>query len=392
MFKPFKALLGLLVAVNIASFAAALDFTGAQWIWIPGRAADGITYPPGNATFRRDYYPEAGKTPLSANILITTDDAYTLYVNGYEIGTGVDFTKAQRYCVPLVPDCNVFAVEGQNYQYTGSNVGNAAGVLSAIEIRFTDGFTETIVTDGEWHGVSGVPAGFEQVAFDDSAWPAAFVEGPYPTTAPWNAPQNAITIPPATQNPGPSLPSASWIWTNEVDSAGNAPIGGRAFRKTVTLPAGQFVDTVTMDIVADNAYTLYINGLLVGSGQDFHTAQRYQVNFPPTSTVTIAVYAANDGGPAGLLAAAELEGCACGCAENTFIITDGNWKYSTGNSTGIPAGFENPGFDDAAWPAAIVEGPYGQAPWGQVATPTSNSPQSAAISGAPAAPPASVVA
>lgn len=376
--------MGLLAfASSITNVAAAADlvadFTGAKWIWTP--ASTGGVYPVGNATFRRDYFPPDGKTPLSANILVTTDNAYTLFVNGQKIGTGTDFRQAQRFCVPLVPSCNVFAIEGQNT----ATVPNPAGALAVIQVRYTDGFTETIVTDTEWHGATGVPAGFEQVAFDDSNWPAAFDQGPWPTTAPWS---NTIVIPPASSDPGPNLESASWIWTNELDSAGIAPIGNRAFLKTVTLPAGQFADSITMDIIADDDYTLYINGLLVGSGHSFATAQRYQVNFTPSNAVTIAVVAFNVGGPAGLMASGAITGCDCGCGANAVVATDSSWKFSTT----IPAGFITPGFNDAAWPAAVVEGPNGRQPWGRIASPTQNTAQNGPISGAPSAPPAGVVA
>ncbi|KAF9477968.1 hypothetical protein BDN70DRAFT_787867, partial [Pholiota conissans] len=324
--------------------------SGAKWIWTP--ASNAGVYPVGNATFRRDYYPPAGKTPLSANILITTDNAYTLFVNGQQVGTGNNFTQAQRYCVPLVPSCNVFAIEGQNT----ATVPNPAGALAAIQVRYTDGFTETIVTDTDWHGVTGVPAGFQQVAFDDSNWPAAFDQGPWPTTAPWS---NRVAIPPTTSDPGPNLKAATWIWSTQGANA-NAAIGFVSFRKVVTLPAGQFADTITMDIVADNGYTLYINGLEVGSGTNFNFAQRYQVNFTPSNVVTIAVVGANTGGPAALLASGAISGCTCGCGANAFVSTDSTWK----DTAGVPAGFIAPGFDDSAWSAAIVQGPYGMAPWG----------------------------
>lgn len=390
------AIAALLALTSLATVVAALDFSNAHWIWLPGPAPDGVTYPPGNATFRRDYYPPAGRTPLSANILITVDNAYTLWVNGREIGTSNDFRQAHRYCVPLEPDCNVFAIQGQNAPSgIPSSPNNPAGAISAIEIRYTDGFTEQVVTDAEWHGLGGPsPPGFQQVAYDDSAWPAAFVEGPF-NISPWNAVPWLISIPPATQDPGPDLTKASYIWTNEV-VGGNAPVGGRAFRKTITLPAGQLADSVVIDMSADNEYTLYVNGLLVGSGQSWTNAQRFQVNaqrfqvnFIPSNTVTIAVYANNDAGPAALIAAGALRGCACGCGSNAFFVTDSTWKYTT--AVPAPAGFINPGFDDSKWAQAVVEGPYGQSPWGKVPIPTANSPQGAAIAGAPAAPPASVV-
>ncbi|KAG6811252.1 hypothetical protein H0H92_008370 [Tricholoma furcatifolium] len=381
MYQYSKLLLCIIFAACI-SCAVGLDFTGANWIWIPGREADGITYPPGNASFRRDLTPTNGKVPISANILITTDNAYTLYVNGKPIGTGIDFRYAQRYCVPLSHCCNVFAVEGQNYQPNAP--GNAAGVLAAIQIRYSDGFTDTIVTDAEWHAVNGSPAGFQEVAYDDSSWAPAFVEGPYPSTAPWNS--YTISIPPPDQNPGPSLQSAKWIWTNELTGPGSSvPVGARAFRKTINIPDGGLVVQAHVLIATDNEFTLYINGLLVGSGSSFTTANRYLVNFPPTSTVTIAVYAVNTGGPAGVFGAFEL--ITCDCSSNVYGVTDETWKFNLGT----PDGFIQPGYNDGAWGSAVTEGGFGASPWGPTTAPAANSPQSAALPGAPSAPPADVV-
>ncbi|KAG6919336.1 hypothetical protein DXG01_006882 [Tephrocybe rancida] len=381
-----KVVLGLYLAITTCiSSVVGLDFTGANWIWALGPpAANGDSYPSGNTTFRRDLTPTNGKVPISANILITTDNAYTLYVNGNLVGTGNDLRLAQRYCVRLVKDFNVFAIEAQNS--AGAPAGNPAGVLAAIQIHYNDGFIETIVTDGKWHGVIGTPAGFEQVAFDDSQWPAAFVEGSYPNTAPWNIPGLTPAIPPESQNPGPSLQSAKWIWTNELTGPGSSvPIGARAFRKTATLPNGKLAAQAKILIATDNAYTLYVNGLLVGSGQSFTVADRYVVNFPPTSRVVIAVYARNEGGPAGVFAAVDL--VSCDCSDDVYLVTDGSWKYNTGT----PAGFIDPNYDDSAWPLAVTEGGFGASPWGPTTVPATNSPQSAAAGGAPNAPPANVV-
>jgi hypothetical protein len=53
-----------------------------------------------------------------------------------------------------------------------------------------------------------------------------------------------------------------------------------------------------------------------------------------------------------------------------FALTDVGWKSTKG---AIPAGFEQPGFDDSAWPAVVVEATYPAAPWGAltIAAPTS---------------------
>ncbi|KAG6806245.1 hypothetical protein H0H92_012079, partial [Tricholoma furcatifolium] len=342
-------LLCILFAACISS-TVGLDFGGANWIWIPGREADGITYPPGNVSFCRDFTPTNGKVPISADVLITTDDAYTFYVNGKPIGTGIDFRYAQRYCVPLSYCCNVFAVEGQNYQPNAP--GNAAGLIAAIQVCYSDGFMETI-TDAEWHAVNGSPAGFQEVAYDDSSWAPAFIEGPYPLTVPWNS--YTISISPPDQNPGPSL---------------RIPVGARAFHKTINIPNGGLVVQAHVLIATDNDFTLYINGLLVGSGSSYTTAYRYLVNLPLTSTVTIAVYAVNSGGPAGVFAAFEL--ITCDCSNNVYGVTDKTWKFNLG----IPDGFIQPGYNDGAWGSAVAEGSFGSPTWGPTTAPAANSPVS----------------
>ncbi|KAF9462025.1 hypothetical protein BDZ94DRAFT_1262243 [Collybia nuda] len=213
---------------------------------------------------------------------------------------------------------------------------------------------------------------------------AAYNQGPYPTKPGYEI---AVPPPPASPNAGagPSLQSANWIWS-DANSASSAPVGNRAFRKRINLPNGNLVNSAVIILAADNEYTLYVNGLVVGSGTDFSTAQRFVVNFPPTSTVVIAVFGRNTGGPAGLIAAVKL--VSCDCAEDDYFVTDGGWKYSNSVSDGFPS----LGYNDAGWDPAIVQGKYGMAPWGQTKIPTKNSPQSAALPGAPPAAPASVVA
>ncbi|KAF4618805.1 hypothetical protein D9613_010063 [Agrocybe pediades] len=334
--------------------------------------------PPGSRAFRRDYYPPLGKSALSANILIGADNGYTLYLNGKQIGTGHNYPVAQAYCVRLAPSCNVFAVNVTN----DLTVPNPAGLLAAIQIKYTDGFVETVVTDSTWHVNTNVPSGFQEVGFDDSAWPAATVEANY-GASPWGQ----LSIPPSAASSRLSLTDANWIWTNEVNG-GNAPIGNRPFRKTITLPAGQRATSATIYMAADNEYTLYIQGKFVGSGIDFRAAQKFVVDLLPYSQeVTIAVLARNDNGPtspAGLIAEVDLTMEDCDCGSVVSLVTDGSWKYNLGT----PVGFEQVGYDDSAWPTAIVEGKYGMQPWGNIAIPMAVAGPSGFITGAPSAPPA----
>ncbi|KAJ7043111.1 lectin [Mycena alexandri] len=359
-------LLYSVLALFIAS-AAALDFGASKWIWT--NEVSGGNAPVGARAFRKDFTAPLGKTPVQADIIITVDNSFSLYVNGAEVGGGGDFLKAERFCVPLHPCLNVFAVTAVN----GATTPNPAGLLAAILVTYSDGTTSTIVSDTTWRYSISVPNGYEQLSFDDNSWAPSIAEGAY-GVAPWGQ----ISIPSAP--PALSLTAANWIWTNEVVN-GNAPPGPRAFRRTYTPPPGQTPTSATIIIVADNEYSLYVNGVLIGSGTDFHTAQTYNVNLSPASQVVIAVYAVNVdlvNNPAGLLAAVQINTTECNCVSGVLLVTDGGWKASTGT----PIGFQLPGFDDSRWPAATVEGPYGLAPWGAVTVSPAAGPVNA-IAGAP---------
>ncbi|KAJ7221737.1 lectin [Mycena pura] len=357
-----RLLYALLAFIALIARAAALDFASSTWIWT--NEVSGGVAPVGARAFRKTFTPPLGKTPVQADVIMTVDNGFTLYVNGGQVGTGGDYRFAERFCVALRPCLNVFAVTATN----AATTPNPAGLLATIQITYSDGTTSTIVSDSTWRFSVTVPNGYEQLSFDDSSWKAAIPEGAY-GVSPWG--QIAIPSTP----PVLSLTNSAWIWTNEVAN-GVAPPGSRAFRRTYTPATGQVATTATIIIVADNGYTLYVNGAKIGSGTDFHVAQTYTVNLSPAPNVVFAVSATNADvvkNPAGLLVAIEINTAECNCTSGAFITTDAGWK----SNTGVPAGFELPGFDDSSWSAATVEGPYGMAPWGNVTATPSSSPVNA---------------
>ncbi|PBK60143.1 hypothetical protein ARMSODRAFT_735185 [Armillaria solidipes] len=103
-------------------------------------------------------------------IVLSSEDSYTLYINGKTIGTGSGWTAMQAYSIPqLDPDVNVVAVDGANAR-ADSRVYLAAGVLMA----YNDGTSETYYTDASWKTLSALPpTGFEQPDADDSEWVAS---------------------------------------------------------------------------------------------------------------------------------------------------------------------------------------------------------------------------
>ncbi|PBK58181.1 hypothetical protein ARMSODRAFT_1091322 [Armillaria solidipes] len=116
--------------------------------------------------------------------VLTTDNGYTVYANGQNLGSGSDYTAAQAYSVPqLNPDENVFAVNGVN-------TGGPAGVIGTILVAFNDGTSVSYVTDSTWKSFVDVPSGFELPATNDDTWAAATISGKY-GVSPWGE----ITVP-----------------------------------------------------------------------------------------------------------------------------------------------------------------------------------------------------
>ncbi|KAK0503584.1 lectin [Armillaria luteobubalina] len=324
------------------TFTPCLIWTGEQ-----GRAAG---YAPiGSRPFRKTIPAASTKCPVCATILIATDDLYTLYVNGAEVGSGASYTTAQVYTVGLNPEANnVIAVNG-------TSIGGPAGVIATVLVDYTDGTTETFVTDSTWKTLkSAPPAGFASPSLNDSSWIAAVGQSK-DGVSPWGR----TRLPPALD-----MTKSNWIWTDESNSTMTSPAGHRAFKKTIDSIYGKGPVCAKVVITADGVYTLYANGQSLGSGDDYHVAQAYSV--PPTSLSAYRNVFAVDGlnldGPAGLLAAIMV---AYNDGTSSSYVTDTTWKAF--NS--VPAGFEFPTFDDSTWSNAAIKGKYGSAPWGAITVP-----------------------
>ncbi|KAF8325497.1 hypothetical protein F5887DRAFT_1165092 [Amanita rubescens] len=304
-----KALIVSLLALFIYR-AVALDFSQSYWIW-----KDNTEVVPAYAVgdFRYDLTVcPGGPYPVSAEIIITGDNNYTLWVNGNAVGQGNEWTISQEYCVALNPYYNVFAAEIVNALPDGPV--NPAALLAAIEIFYSDGSTKTILV-------------------------------------------YCYTL---------SLANSQWFWTNEISGPGGvAPVGNRTFRQDIVVPGNVPATGGTIIISADNAYTLYINGQQIGTYADWTVAQRYTFTLgSPTQNIVVAVNAENTGGPAGVIAVLELNVGVRSCSGYSVYVTDSSWKYNLG----VPAGFQSPSYNDGGWPNAVEEGLYGVAPWGNIPT------------------------
>lgn len=150
--------------------------------------------------------------------------------------------------------------------------------------------------------------------------------------------------------------NAGWIWHGEKDgSLSDFPEGKRAFRLTVYLPENARVRTARVVGSADNAVKLFVDGQEVMHSDAFNEAASADVTalIARKRSVTLAALGDNIlAGPAGLRLAMGiwLEG------QTAPIIVETNPGWRT--SAMLSVGWEQPGFDDSAWPSAVLVTPH----------------------------------
>ena len=123
-------------------------------------------------------------------------------------------------------------------------------------------------------------------------------------------------------------------------------------------------------IAADDNYTLYVNGGFIGQGYNYQEGQSYCVKLDFTTTRNVFAVAVQNQGtapnPAALLVAINII-----YIDGTTItaVSDATWRA---NNNEI-AGFESVGFDDSAWPDAVVVGNADSPTWGLPSLPSASS-------------------
>ncbi|MGD1085422.1 MAG: family 78 glycoside hydrolase catalytic domain, partial [Verrucomicrobiota bacterium] len=182
------------------------DWSGASWIYRPSTASDDYTY----------YRQAAVLSPTSverATVYITSVHKYTLYLNGTLVGKGPTYQYPQ-YQYYNAYDITGLLTSGQANQFAilnhwfGGGSGrptSSRGLLMLAIIHYADGTSTNFGTDGTWvesqatnwatgqssRGSSGyvekIYAGplmtnWFTPGFDDSAWAAATVIGPQPSS------------------------------------------------------------------------------------------------------------------------------------------------------------------------------------------------------------------
>jgi len=158
--------------------AAGLD--GAWWVWAPTQDTppEGACYMRGKVTL-----PDGAKVK-SAEIAVTADNLFALYVNGTFAGQSESnpdgWNKPKRLDVTgmLTGGKNVLAVEAVN------TAPGPAGVILKLSAELADGRQITFTTSPNWLSTDKQVKDWQQPGFDDTHWWQVRVQAAY-GGAPW---------------------------------------------------------------------------------------------------------------------------------------------------------------------------------------------------------------
>ena len=170
--------------------------------------------------------------------------------------------------------------------------------------------------------------------------------------------------PPTAKYPYPDLTKAKWIWTKDAITKKPGTPYSRPFRKVIKTESP--VDHLSIITSCDRRYTLYVNGLLVGCGDNWENPDSYTVEFEPRKEVVIAVYGSEDTGKGqvGLLASGKLWNSKEDKPKEISFVSDEGWKTCPGNVVDVK--FCQPEYKDTTWESAYVVENYGGRHWGSL--------------------------
>lgn len=331
---------------------------GLEWVWA-GQPDERMMYPPGARFFRRAFAIPEDAQIAQAQVRMTADNSFTLFINGHEALSGQDYgtVHSAQVATYLCPGVNQLAVTAAN----GGTGPNEAGLLGRLDITLADGKTLAVPVDATWKAHKEAKSGWEYAGFNDAEWAPVRVLGKY-GMKPWGE----LSAPPA---PLP-LFRHEFTLTKPVRRAvvhvcglGHYELhlnGGRVGDYVLTPEWTDYRDTCsynTYDVTAQLAAGTNALGVLLGNGMYNVTGGRY-VKFKGSF------------GPPKLILQLEVEHPD---GTTTRIASDASWKTAPGPLTlaciyggedydarrEVP-GWDRAGFDDHAWTAAtLTESPGG---------------------------------
>ncbi|WP_456320005.1 family 78 glycoside hydrolase catalytic domain [Phytohabitans suffuscus] len=340
-----------------------LDLGGTSWIWTP--EATTPVAPAEPRAFRTVRTSPAGKAARTAEILITADDLYRLWVNGTLLGETQgavnEWQQSRLFRVALDPARNVFAVR------TDNGAGSPAGLVAKVRITYADGSASVFTTGTDWKASKTVPSGFESPSFDDGAWGNAVVQAAY-GQGPWGS---NVRPPQAEARPAPLLRKEFAVVGELADATlyyaaggyANVSLNGAPISDDVLSPGFTDYDDTVQYTATDVTDQLERGDNAIGMelGRGFYGMTGGNVwrwESPPWHDDPV------------VRAVLHLE-YADGRTQN--VVTDDSWSIADGptvfddlyagevyDARQVRDGYDTVGFDDGTWArASEVRGPKG---------------------------------
>jgi hypothetical protein len=148
-----------------------LSLSAASWIWHPSENA-AETAAAGTRYFRRVI--EADPATLSkADMMLSADNSFVLWVNGQEILQGANWQSPGTVSIKdaLKKGSNVIAVAVNNSE------ASPAGLIASILLTERNGASRVCNTDGDWFAGESEADGWRETAAHPAGWQAARVLG-----------------------------------------------------------------------------------------------------------------------------------------------------------------------------------------------------------------------
>ncbi len=148
----------------------------AKWIWYP-KGNPAAAAPVGKRYFRRVVKVDAGSRIESAQLVMTADNSFVCWINGQWAGAGDSFTQTYVMNVTslIKPGVNVVAVAAVN----GADAPNPAGLIGTLVLKYRNGRTLEVPTDGTWQTAMTVEGKWTSATAHEPRWRAALELGAF---------------------------------------------------------------------------------------------------------------------------------------------------------------------------------------------------------------------
>jgi signal transduction histidine kinase len=138
----------------------------------------------------RSFTVPSTKLLLRADLRITADNLYRLYLDGREIGEGGNWRSLTEYDLRflLQPGLHVLAVEALNDALEG-------GIIAGLRMQFEDGERMDILSDSSWRVVPNDARRWQKQTHPEKHWPAATEVGVIGQAPWWLRPISILPVP-----------------------------------------------------------------------------------------------------------------------------------------------------------------------------------------------------